>query len=114
MRDIPSIDRLLQRPRIQALIDEYGRTAVVGALRSAADDLRRLMSTGQPQPSDVGAVLEEAAPALLRSSFSSSLRPVINATGVILHTNLGRAPLASAAIARVAALAAYSNLEFDL
>jgi L-seryl-tRNA(Ser) seleniumtransferase len=72
------------------------------------------VAAGEPAPEDVGATLEAAVPARLASLTAPSLRAVINATGVILHTNLGRAPLARAAIARVSALAGATNLEYDL
>jgi L-seryl-tRNA(Ser) seleniumtransferase len=114
MREIPSIDQLLQRPRIQALSSEFGRAAVVSALRQAADGLRRRVVAGEPRPDDVGGAIERDVPAIVAGLVAPSLRPVINATGVILHTNLGRAPLAAAAVQRVGALAGYGNLEFDL
>lgn len=87
----------------------YGRAVVVDALRAAADLWR-----ATPQ-GDAGGWIEAHATTLLASSSSPSLTPVINATGVIVHTNLGRAPLARAAVERAAAVAAgYSNLEYDL
>lgn len=87
----------------------YGRAAVVDALRAAAD-LWRAMPQGE-----AGDWIQTHATALLASSSSPSLIPVINATGVIVHTNLGRAPLARAAVERAAEVAAgYSNLEYDL
>jgi L-seryl-tRNA(Ser) seleniumtransferase len=114
MREIPSIDQLLRRPRIQALSTEYGRAPVVSALRVAADELRKRVAAGEARPPDLGAAIESEVPAIIAGLVAPSLRPVINATGVILHTNLGRAPLAACAIDRVAALGRYNNLEFDL
>ena len=114
MRQIPSIEQLRQRPKMQALEDEFGRAALIDALRAEADALRQRASAGEPDPDDVSLALERAVPARLAALALPSLQPVINATGVILHTNLGRAPLARAAVERVAALAAYSNLEYDL
>ena len=99
---------------MQALEPRFGRAAVTEALRAEADALRQRVSTGEPQPNDVVEWLEAAVPARLASSTAPSLRAVINATGVILHTNLGRAPLARAAVERVAALAGSTNLEYDL
>jgi L-seryl-tRNA(Ser) seleniumtransferase len=99
---------------MQALEDEFGRAALIDALRAEADALRQRASAGEPDPDDVSLALERAVPARLAALALPSLQPVINATGVILHTNLGRAPLARAAVERVAALAAYSNLEYDL
>jgi L-seryl-tRNA(Ser) seleniumtransferase len=72
------------------------------------------VANGETAPDDVGAMLEAEIPARLASLTAPSLRAVINATGVILHTNLGRAPLARAAVERVAALAGSTNLEYDL
>ena len=114
MRQIPSVEQLRQRPALQALEAQFGRSAVVDALRAAAADLRARVAAGAAAPADVASTLEAAVPAILSSLTASSLRGVINATGVILHTNLGRAPLAEAALQRVAALGGYTNLEFDL
>src|SRR5688500_1010048 len=113
MRQIPSIEQLRQRPAISTLEREFGRRAVVEALRAEADALRQRVSAGEPQPVDVAGWIEEAVPARLASLTAPSLRAVINATGVVLHTNLGRAPLARAAVERVAALAGATNLEYD-
>ena len=114
MRQIPSIEQLRQRPAMQALEAEFGRAAVVDALRIEAEALRQQASAGEPDREDVTAALERAVPARLTALAASSLQPVINATGVILHTNLGRAPLARAAVERVAALGSYTNIEYDL
>ena len=114
MRQIPSIEQLRQRPKMQALEDEFGRAALIDALRAEADALRSRVASGEHAPDDVAESIEQALPARLTALALPSLQPVINATGVILHTNLGRAPLARTAVERVAALAAYSNLEYDL
>jgi L-seryl-tRNA(Ser) seleniumtransferase len=114
MRQIPSIEQLRQRPTMRALEAEFGRTALVEALRAEADTLRRRAAGGESAPDDVAAWLDETVPARLVAATAPSLQPVINATGVILHTNLGRAPLARAAVDRVAALSGYTNLEYDL
>ncbi|MCR4373444.1 MAG: L-seryl-tRNA(Sec) selenium transferase, partial [Acidobacteria bacterium] len=111
-RRIPSIDALLQQPAVAARAVVDGRAAVVDALREAADARRALAPAGDDDPAAwiVARALRE-----LGASLAPSLRPVINATGVIIHTNLGRAPLAEAAVARVAGVAAgYSNLEYDV
>jgi L-seryl-tRNA(Ser) seleniumtransferase len=114
MRKIPSIEQLRQRPALQALEPRFGRAAVIEALRAEADALRQRELAGEPQPDDVAAWIEQAVPARLASLTAPSLRAVINATGVILHTNLGRAPLSRPAIERVAALSGYTNLEYDV
>jgi L-seryl-tRNA(Ser) seleniumtransferase len=116
LRVIPSIEQLRQRPALQALSATYGDDAVVAALRDAAAALRARLTGGPPmaQGEAVQALEHDAAERLGRS-FRPSLTRVINATGVIIHTNLGRAPLADAAIAHVAAVAkGYVNLEYDL
>jgi L-seryl-tRNA(Ser) seleniumtransferase len=98
---------------MQALERDFGRTAVVDALRAEAAALRTELAGGAI--ADIVERLEAAAAQRVRSSQAASLRTVINATGVILHTNLGRAPLSDAAAQAVAAIAAgYANLEFDL
>ena len=121
-RAIPSVDRFLQRPGLRDLQERFGREATLDASRVAMEAFRRRL-TVDPRPADGGdddisdpaAWLERAVGANLHRTFSPSLVPVINATGVIVHTNLGRAPLAAAAIDRVRALAGgYVNLEYDL
>jgi L-seryl-tRNA(Ser) seleniumtransferase len=99
---------------MRALETEFGRAAVIEALRAEADALRKHASAGEAEAIDVAAWLERAVPARLAALALPSLQPVINATGVILHTNLGRAPLARAAVERVAALGSYNNIEYDL
>ena len=113
-RQIPSIEQLRQRPGLAGLETTYGRDALLRALRAEAEAMRRRLTAGETV-TDVGAAIEAAVPARLTSDTAWSLRPVINATGVIIHTNLGRAPLAPAAAARAALIASgYSNLEYDL
>src|SRR6184192_213767 len=114
MRSIPSIEQLRQRPALLALEATYGRAAIVDALRAEAAALRADTSATYEQ-GDVVSVIERGAIARLATAMPPSLRRVINATGVIVHTNLGRAPLARAAAMRVAELATgYTNLEYDL
>ena len=97
-----------------ALESRHGRRAVVDALRAAADAVRQAIASGTEYP-DIALAIETDASARLASAFTPSLRPVINATGVIIHTNLGRAPLGEGVARRVAAVASgYSNLEYDL
>jgi L-seryl-tRNA(Ser) seleniumtransferase len=117
-RLIPSIDQLRQRPSVRALESRFGGAAVVGALRAGAATVRQSLAAGDPsdaQDHDVAERIESLATASLNEQFEPSLQPVINATGVILHTNLGRAPLSASAVARVAAVASgYSTLEYDM
>ncbi len=119
---IPSIERLRQRPAIQALEVRFGRWAALDALRSAADLVRASIAGGSAwsagEADDERAVadrIESLTASTLEARFAASLRPVINATGVIGHTNLGRAPLSESALARVVAVAgSYSTLEYDV
>jgi L-seryl-tRNA(Ser) seleniumtransferase len=117
LRNIPSIEQLRQREAMRQLETRYGRTAVVDALRAEAAAMRERLATAGPDaaPEDVLSILERGVEARLDAGYAPSLVAVINATGVIIHTNLGRAPLAPTAAARVAALASgYANLEYDL
>lgn len=108
-RTIPSIDSLLQHSAVDALVRTHGRVAVVAALRASADEWR-----GAPVGDATGWITTRIS-RHLATTTAPSLAPVLNATGVIIHTNLGRAPLARAAVERAAAIAAgYSNLEYDL
>src|SRR5471032_2726807 len=117
-RTIPSIERLRQRPAVRALEARFGAEATVDALRDAAAEARAAIAGGDPAlttEAAVGARLETDAAARLGEALRPSLDPVINATGVIIHTNLGRAPLAAAAIERVVEVArGYASLEYDL
>jgi len=107
-RALPSVDRLLREPAIAALSEAAPPNVVVAAVREALDAARR-SRTGAP--ADWATDVQER----LRRRTAPSLQPVLNATGVVLHTNLGRAPLAEAAAAAVQAVAqGYSTLEFDL
>jgi L-seryl-tRNA(Ser) seleniumtransferase len=113
---IPSVDALVGSPDFEPLLDGYPRARVVAAARGAVADVREAIArgAGPDDPSSPAAYAELAARELAASEVPS-LRRVINATGVVLHTNLGRAPLAeSAAAAMVAAALEYSNLEYDL
>jgi L-seryl-tRNA(Ser) seleniumtransferase len=116
-RVIPAIDELRQRDEVRALESRFGADATTDALRSGAEQVRSEITSGAgPATADVAATeITRIAEGLLSTGARGSLRPVINATGVIIHTNLGRAPIAPAAIARLAEVAAgYSNLEYDL
>jgi L-seryl-tRNA(Ser) seleniumtransferase len=118
-RVIPSIEQLRQRPGVMTLEREHGHEATVAALRDASAAIREGIARGDddvPHESDAAArQIEAAAGARLKSQFRGSLRPAINATGVIIHTNLGRAPLAAGAVERLTNIATgYSNLEYDV
>jgi L-seryl-tRNA(Ser) seleniumtransferase len=114
VRNIPSIEQLRQRPEMRPLEERYGRAAVVEALRAGAAALRARAAAGVDSADPAGDI-EQAARDRLAVAHLPSLRPVVNATGVVIHTNLGRAPLAPAAAARVADLASgYTNLEYEI
>ncbi len=113
-RRLPSVDRLLADPALAAAAGEQGRAVVVEAVR---DDARRgargHRAGARPRPA--AAELVAAALDRVSAAMASTLIPVINATGVIIHTNLGRAPLSRSARAAMEAVArGYSNLEYDL
>jgi L-seryl-tRNA(Ser) seleniumtransferase len=115
LRDLPSIEKLLQDKRADQLIHQYGRPLTLDAVRSTLDEARaRFKSDPQAAlPSDD--VILARAESHLIAWTKPTLLPVINATGVILHTNLGRAPLSTATIAAMKHAAEnYSTLEYDL
>ncbi len=110
-RDLPSIDTLLRAG--DHLTARYGHARTVEALRRAVEAARQALAAGSPLP-DRDTLLAQAEVHLSQTS-RPTLRPVINATGVIIHTNLGRAPLSDEAIAAMQAVAVgYSTLEYDL
>src|SRR5580698_7972981 len=114
LRDLPQMSRLLETPEARLLAARVSRPALVAALRTVLDEVRAELRHGNlPNPSP--AMLVARAAAVLQAARAPRLVRVINATGIILHTNLGRAPLAAEAIAAIAeAAAGYCNLEFDL
>ena len=111
-RALPSIDRLLARDELRSLREDAASVATELARRTL-DSARQSIAAGAPAPS--ADALSERVLGLAELVLNPSLRPVINATGVIIHTNLGRAPLSQAAVEAMTAVArGYSNLEFDL
>ena len=109
----PRMDVLLALPECSPLRERFGPEALKRALQAALDEARRAWreGAGAPAPRTVA----ERASALLEESFRPLLRPVINATGVVLHTNLGRAPLPQGALRRASrVLSRYVDLEVDL
>lgn len=112
LRALPSVDRLLAAA--DELIALYGFDAVRDAIRDSLDSARDTIRHGDAIDLNEAAFLSHAAN-LLEDRFSPTLHPVINATGVIIHTNLGRAPLSQTAVAAMKAVAqGYSTLEFDM
>jgi L-seryl-tRNA(Ser) seleniumtransferase len=115
-RRLPSIEQLLQEPAVRALEERYGRGPLLRHARGLVEEARAHAAAGDEAA--VTSLLGDPAAALgrrLEQSQAASLVHVINATGVVIHTNLGRAPLSPGAAARVAEVAAsYTNLELDL
>jgi L-seryl-tRNA(Ser) seleniumtransferase len=112
-RAIPSVARLLEAPLGADLVGRYRRAHVVEAVRAVLDDLRRAAGGAASIPPDAELLARVAS--RLASLSAPRLVPVVNATGVVLHTNLGRAPLAEDAVAAlVAAARGATNLEIDL
>src|SRR5215472_598524 len=114
LRQIPSVDELIGTQEAQQLIARAGRPLVLSAIRELLADLRKNAGNGAAASFDATRIMQDVA-RNVEITLSPSLHAVINATGVVLHTNLGRAPLARAAVERIAATAAgYSNLEYDV
>ena len=114
LRQIPAVDELLNRHALRTLEAQVGRRLVVEATRKVLQSLRGRISSGSLSSVTVE-MLEREIVAETEATAEFSLRPVINASGVILHTNLGRAPLAREAVEHLAEVATrYSNLEYDL
>lgn len=112
-RKLPAVDTLLHLPEIGLLAAQVGQTQVTNRLRQVLTSARQQIAVGAAAPT-VAQVIARLADELTALA-QPSLRPVINATGVIIHTNLGRAPLSEAACTAITAVAqGYSNLEYDL
>ena len=112
-RHLPSVEKVLSDQRMRQIEPSYPHSLLLSLVRQHLGRIRLLIADGNPCPSveEIAAAVCEQAGALAKPT----LRPLINATGVILHTNLGRAPVSKEAIAAMVAVAhAYSNLEFDL
>src|SRR5215218_4275477 len=110
LRTLPSVDRILQEPAAQELAARAGRDVAVAGVRQALAERRRTGIGGDDRDAVAAAIAREAL-----DHEAPHLRPVVNATGVIVHTNLGRAPLAREALAAATAVSGgYANLEFDM
>jgi L-seryl-tRNA(Ser) seleniumtransferase len=113
LRSLPSVDRMLSDERIRALSTRCAADTVVDLVREELEATRGRIRAGEEPPgfAQIAAAIVGRAEALLEPT----LHPVVNATGVIIHTNLGRAPLSDETLAAMAAVGrGYSNLEFDL
>ncbi len=112
LRSIPAVGKLLENDAGKELVGRYGHDMVVRALRETIENIRR--DPGKMQHACTELIIQDAEK-LLSSWFIPTLRPVINATGVVIHTNMGRAPLAKSAIQAICQAGGdYSTLEFNL
>lgn len=113
LRQIPSVEKILQTPELQTYIDSFSHPLVTWAIQQAVEKIREEVKKGRTQISSQEIV--EKTKEIIIEQTSASLKPVINATGVILHTNLGRAPLDEHTLSFIQKISTnYSNLEFDL
>ncbi len=114
-RSIPSVEQLLQTQLAEELIAAFGRPLTLQAIRSVLDEVRASVSKGADLTRPDREGILESASVLLDNWTRPTLLPLINASGVILHTNLGRAPLSAATLRAMQEVGrGYSNLEFDL
>ena len=112
---MPSVDRVANHANAAALVESFGRPAVVDAIRDELDVRRASITAGTTQDAATDELILNGAATRVETLFQPSLRLVINLTGTVLHTNLGRAPLPQEAIDAIAAVGrGASNLEFDL
>jgi len=115
LHELPSVEHLLQTQLAAELIASYGRPTTLKAIRAALEEARAQSSADESLPLPNRAHILADATTRLEEWNSPTLVPVINASGVILHTNLGRAPLSAAALKAMEAIShGYSTLEFDL
>ena len=113
LRNLPSVERVVNGDSLAAAVDAHGREMVVELAREALDGARKRVLAGSAAPP--GHEIAEAVLSLLSNLSEPSPRPLINATGVVIHTNLGRAPLSDAALAAADSVGrGYSDLEIDL
>jgi L-seryl-tRNA(Ser) seleniumtransferase len=117
-RKLPSVDEVLRLPGVAEQVEREGHAVVTEAARGVVARLREEIAAGRLDEKGIALALDgigEAVAREIRRSLEPSLRRVINATGVVLHTNLGRAPLAAAALDRIREIAGeYSNLEYQV
>jgi L-seryl-tRNA(Ser) seleniumtransferase len=113
LRNLPSVEKIIQEADIEGMITEYGRNHVISAIRDSLDFFRIKIKNGEPAPSV--AEITHKITEILEGRFSPTLVSVINATGVVLHTNLGRAPLSTDTIQAMQSIGSeYNTLEYNL
>lgn len=114
LRDLPKVDRFLEDPRIQTLIQELGRTKVLSAIREELTQTRTYILEGRSIPTELHILIDKVQ-MLLNKNEQYQLRRVVNGTGVVLHTNFGRSILPASALEHLQNTAGhYTNLEYDL
>ena len=114
LRSIPSMDQLLNADWAPEFLGALGREQVKSVIAGVLDGLRREIHDGEPLAASAASLAAERTAALLRAKSASTLKPAVNATGVVIHTNLGRAPLAGEALAAAGAVSGvYSTLEYS-
>jgi L-seryl-tRNA(Ser) seleniumtransferase len=123
LRKLPAVDEILKNSRTKQWLEAYPRVLVLEAIRTALDRRRKaILEAGEQSsaqamggPSVVMTGILDEAEAVLKDLSEPALRPVINATGVVVHTNLGRSILSARAIGRIVEISrSYSNLEYDI
>ena len=111
---LPSVDALLKTPESILLQEEHGRSQVVNSLRAVLEESRDSIQKGEVSQTPSAVDFVRQAATRLEKTLSTTLYPLLNASGVIIHTNLGRAPLSKAALSAIQEISAgYSNLEYD-
>lgn len=114
LRTLPSVDEVLKSPESEELLKKYPRRFVLRAVREEIEELRNALIAGKKVEVALQKILPRVNERVIRNA-APSLRPVINATGIVLHTNLGRSPLPETAIKNVGLVSkGYSNLEYDM
>jgi L-seryl-tRNA(Ser) seleniumtransferase len=114
LRQLPAVDRLLRTPKGEELVREFGHSTTLQAVRQSLDQGRHFVLEARGEVPSEAELLDDAR-RILESWITPTILPVINATGVIIHTNLGRAPLSqSARQAMLQVAGGYSNLEYEL
>jgi L-seryl-tRNA(Ser) seleniumtransferase len=113
LRQIPSVEKILESPDLKSDIDEFSHPFVAGAVKQAVETIREEVKKGRESVS-VQEIVSKVKD-IVAEQTSSAMKPVINAAGVVLHTNLGRAPLDEDTLSFIKNISStYNNLEFDL
>jgi L-seryl-tRNA(Ser) seleniumtransferase len=115
LRQLPSVNEILQLPQALQLTEQYGRPVVVYSIRKVLSRIRVSKKTGGAKVELSNDKIIEQCKNVIESIVNSSLKPVVNATGIVLHTNIGRAPMGDQVLKEITpVITGYTNLEFDL